>query len=136
MVASLGHGLIERRDRWRSIAAVAVVHICLAYALLYGLSVQVQRTTAAITKLIAVQLDPPVPVVSIAPKLRPAAPSDAAPVAVHDRPGGSTGPSIVKTPNPVAPIVACANGVARRQQRFRDAGRQRQRRWHWRRGRG
>lgn len=109
----LGLGEFERRgflrpgDRWRSIAAVAVVHLGLAYALLYGLSVEVRRSTAAVTHLIAVQLAPPVPVVPVEPKPRPAERA-AAPPAAPDKPGGSTGPSIVKAANPVAPIAAAA----------------------------
>ena len=109
----LGLGEFERRgflrpgDRWRSIAAVAVVHLGLAYALLYGLSVEVRRSTAAVTHLIAVQLAPPVPVVPVEPQQRPAARAAAAPAA-PDKPGGSTGPSIVRAANPVAPIVAAA----------------------------
>jgi len=109
----LGLGQFERRgfsqpgDRWRSIAAVVIVHVALAYGLLYGLSVHVQRTTAAVTQLIAVELAPPVPIVPVEPKKSTASQS-AAPVAARDRPGGSTGPSIVRAANPVAPIVAVA----------------------------
>ena len=108
-----GLGEFERRgflrpgDRWRSIAAVAVVHLGLAYALLYGLSVEVRRSTAAVTHLIAVTLAPPVPVVRVEPKPRPLERAAAAPAA-PDRPGGSTGPSKVRAANPVAPIVAAA----------------------------
>lgn len=113
----LGIGEFERRgfmhpgDRWRSIAAVAVVHIALAYALLSGLSVHVQQSAEAVTQLIAVRLLPPPPVVLVEPKKRSASQS-AAPVAAHDRPGGSTGPSIVRAPNPVAPIVDVAPTVS------------------------
>jgi len=98
-------------DRWRSIAAVAVVHVGLAYALLNGLSVHVQRSTEAVTQLIAVTLAPPPPVIVVEPPKR-AASQSAAPVAAHDRPGGSTGPSIVRAANPVAPIVAMAPTVS------------------------
>lgn len=114
MIAAPGLGHIERRglmkpgDRWRSIAAVAMVHLGLAYALLFGLSVEVERSAAAVSQLIAVQLAPPVPIVPIEPKVRPAAQSAAAPVAARDAPGGSTGPSKITVPNPVAPIVATA----------------------------
>jgi periplasmic protein TonB len=110
----LGLGEFERRgflrpgDRWRSIAAVAVVHLGLAYALLYGPSVEVRRSTAAVTHLIAVQLAPPVPVVPVEPKPRPAERAAAAPPAAPDKPGGSTGPSNIRAANPVAPIVAAA----------------------------
>lgn len=99
---------MDWRDRWRSLAAVAAVHLGLAYALLYGLSVQVQRSTDAISRLIAVELAPPVPVVPIKPKKRSATQSPSAPVAARDAPGGSTGPSKVVVPTPVAPIVAIA----------------------------
>jgi protein TonB len=57
--------------------------------------------------LIAVTLAPPPPVVVVEPKKR-AASQSAAPVAAHDNPGGSTGPSTIRAPNPVAPIVAIA----------------------------
>jgi protein TonB len=113
VVAGSGLGLIEKRgfmqpgDRWRSIAAVAVVHVVLAYALLYGLSVRVQRSAEAVTQLIAVTLAPPPPIVVVEPKKR-ATSSSAAPIAARDNPGGSTGPSTIKAPNPVAPIVAVA----------------------------
>lgn len=101
-------GFIRPGDRWRSIVAVAVVHLGLAYALLSGLSVHVQRSAEAVTQLIAVRLAPPVPVVPVEPKHRPAARTAAAPVAAHDKPGGSTGPSIVRAATPVAPIIAIA----------------------------
>ena len=102
---------MNRSDRWRSIVAVALVHLALAYALLSGLSVHVQQSAAAVTQLIAVQLLPPPPVVVVEPQRR--APSQSsAPVAAHDRPGGSTGPSTVTVPNPVAPIVAIAPTVS------------------------
>jgi protein TonB len=104
-------GFMQPGDRWRSVAAVAVVHLALAYALLYGLSVHVQRSTQAVTRLIAVQLLPPPPLVVIEPKKR-VAPQSAAPVATHDNPGGSTGPSTIRAPNPVAPIVAIAPTVS------------------------
>lgn len=100
-------GFVNRGDRGRSIAAVVLVHIALAYALLSGLSVHVQRLPAAITQLITVQLLPPPPVVVVEPKRR-AASHSAAPVAAHEPPGGSTGSSTVTVPNPVAPIVAIA----------------------------
>ena len=114
MIAELGlrqmdrRGLLKPGDRWRSLAAVGVVHLALAYALLFGLSVEVRRSAAAITRLIAVELAPPVPVVPIQPKVRPAEQSAAAPVAAHDAPGGPTGPSKITIPTPVAPIIAIA----------------------------
>lgn len=104
-------GFVNRGERWRSIAAVALVHIVLAYALLSGLSVRVQRLPATITQLIAVQLLPPPPVVVVEPRHR-ATSHSAAPVAAHDPPGGSTGPSAARAPNPVAPIVAVAPTVS------------------------
>ena len=97
-------------DRWRSIAAAAVVPLGLAYALLYGLSVQVQRSVAAVTQLIAVHLTPP-PLVVVEPK-RLAASQSSAPVAAQDQPGSSTGPSTVKAATPVAPIVSVAPTVS------------------------
>jgi protein TonB len=101
-------GYVDKGERWRSIAAVALVHVGLAYALLSGLSVHVQQSAQAVTQLIAVQLlPPPPPLVVVEPKKRAPAQS-AAPVAAHDRPGGSTGPSTVKAPNPVAAIVPIA----------------------------
>jgi protein TonB len=100
-------GFVNKGDRWRSIAAVAAVHVGLAYALLSGLSVHVQRSAEAVNQLIAVRLLPPPPVVPVGPKKR-AVPQSAAPVAAHDKPGGSTGPSIVRAATPVAPIVAIA----------------------------
>ncbi len=105
------HGYVNQGDRWRSIAAVAVVHVGLAYALLSGLSVHIQTSAQAVTRLIAVRLLPPPPLVVVEPK-RSTASQSAAPVAAHDRPGGSTGPSTVKAPNPVAPIVAMAPTVS------------------------
>ncbi|WP_309662067.1 energy transducer TonB [Sphingomonas sp.] len=104
-------GLLQPADRRRSIAAVAVVHLGLAYALLYGLSVDVRRSTQAVTRLIAVTLSPPPPMVVIEPQ-RHAAAQSAAPVAARDQPGGSTGPSTIRAPNPVAPIVATAPTVS------------------------
>lgn len=105
-------GYVDQGERWRSIAAVVVVHIALAFALLSGLSVHVQQTAQAVTKLIAIQLlPPPPPLVVVQPKHRDAAQS-AAPVAERDRPGSSTGPSIVKIANPVAPVVAVAPTVS------------------------
>lgn len=98
---------MQSGDRWRSIAAVAVVHLGLAYALLYGLSVQVQQSTAAVTHLIAIHLLPPPPLVAVEPQKHVAAASSA-PAAVHDNPGSSTGPSTVRAANPVAPVVASA----------------------------
>ena len=106
-----GFGYIRPGDRWKSIAAVAVVHVALAFALLSGLSVQVQQSAQAVTQLIAIRLLPPPPIVMVEPKRRTASQS-AAPVAAHDLPGGSTGPSKVKAPNPVAPIVAGAPTVS------------------------
>lgn len=104
-------GFVSQRERWRSIAAVAVVHVALAYALLAGLSVNVRQSAQAVTQLIAVRLLPPPPLVVVEPKRRDVSQSPA-PVAAHDRPGGSTGPSTVKAPNPVAPIVAVAPTVS------------------------
>ncbi|MEO7365857.1 MAG: TonB family protein [Sphingomicrobium sp.] len=118
MIAGPGFGQFNKRgfvqpgDRWRSIAAVAAVHLALAYALLFGLSIEVQRSAAAVTRLIAVQLAPPVPVVPVEPKVRAAAQAGGAPVAAHDPPGGSTGPSKIVAPNPVAPIFAMAPTVS------------------------
>ena len=71
----------------------------------------VRQSAQAVTQLIAVRLLPPPPLVVVEPKRRDAAQSPA-PVAAHDRPGGSTGPSTVKAPNPVAPIVAVAPTVS------------------------
>jgi protein TonB len=107
-------GYVDKGERWRSIAAVALVHVGLAYALLSGLSVHVQRSAQAVTQLIAVRLlppPPPPPNVVVEPKKRSPAQS-AAPVAAHDRPGGSTGPSTIKAPNPVAVIVPIAPTVS------------------------
>ncbi|MEO5611815.1 MAG: energy transducer TonB [Sphingomicrobium sp.] len=98
-------------DRWRSIAAVAGVHFALAFALLHGLSVPVQRSADAVTQLIVVRLLPPPPLLVVEPKTRAAA-SSAAPIAARDRPGGATGPSIVRVANPVAAIVAIAPTVS------------------------
>lgn len=105
------HGFVDSGERWRAIAAVAVVHVALAFALLSGLSVHVRQSAQAVTELIAVRLLPPPPIVVVEPKRR-AALQSAAPVAAHDRPGGSTGPSTVRAPNPVAPIVAVAPTVS------------------------
>ena len=103
---------VNEGERWRSIAAVALVHVGLAYALLSGLSVHVQRSAQAVTRLIEIQLlPPPPPPIVVEPKKRTASQS-AAPVAAHDRPGGSTGPSTVKAPNPVAAIVPIAPTVS------------------------
>lgn len=104
-------GFVTERDRWRAVAAVAVVHLALAYALLSGLSVQIQQTAAAVTQLIAVQLAPPVPVVAVEPRER-AVLQSAAPAAAPDRPGGSTGPSAARASNPVAPITVAAPTVS------------------------
>lgn len=103
-------GYLNPGERWRSVAAVAVLHVALAYALLFGLSVKVPTSAEEVTRLIAVRLPPP-PLVVVEPK-RSVASQSAAPVAAHDRPGGSTGPSTVKAPNPVAPIVAVAPTVS------------------------
>lgn len=105
------HGFMQPGDRWRSIAAVAAVHFALAYALLYGLSVQVLRSTAAVTRLIAVHILPPPPLIVVKPTKHAASPSSA-PAAAHDKPGGSTGPSVVRAANPVAAIVAVAPTVS------------------------
>ncbi|MEO8546768.1 MAG: TonB family protein [Sphingomicrobium sp.] len=107
----MSRGWAPQNDRWRSIAAVGVVHLGLAYALLQGLSVHVQRSAAAVTQLIAVRLLPPPPLVRVEPRHRDDRQS-AAPVAAHDAPGGSTGAAIVKAANPVAPTVAAAPTVA------------------------
>lgn len=107
----MNRGYVNHGERWRSIAAVAVVHAVLGYALLYGLSVQIPQSAQSVTRLIAVRLLPPPPLVVVQPK-RSDASQSAAPVAAHDRPGGSTGPSTVQAPNPVAPIVAVAPTVS------------------------
>ena len=104
-------GYVDKGERWRSVAAVALVHVGLAYALLYGLSVHVQRSAQAVTQLIAVRLLPPPPIVVVEPKKRSPAQS-VAPVAAHDRSGGSTGPSTFKAPNPLAVIVPIAPTVS------------------------
>ena len=104
-------GFVNNGERWRSIAAVAVVHVVLAFALLSGLSVHVQQSAQSVTQLIAVQLLPPPPIVVVEPR-RSAASKSAAAVAARDKPGSSTGPSAVKVPNPVAPIVAVAPTVS------------------------
>jgi protein TonB len=106
-----GFGIVPPGDRWRSIAAVAVVHVGLALALLSGFSVHVQRSVQAVTQLIAIRLLPPPPIVVVEPE-RKSALRSAAPVAAHDRPGGSTGPSTVRASNPVAPIIAAAPTVS------------------------
>ena len=102
---------MNKGERWRAIAAVAVVHVALGFALLSGLSVHVRQSAQAVTQLITVRLLPPPPIVVVEPKRRAVAQS-AAPVAAHDRPGGSTGPSTVKAPNPVAAIVPVAPTVS------------------------
>jgi protein TonB len=99
-----------RGDRPRALVAVAVVHFILAVGLIAGLTVRLVGRPEEVTQLVDVRLLPPP--TSPSPSPSPPQPrktsQDSAPRAVPDRLGGSTGPSELRLPVPVAPLVAAS----------------------------
>lgn len=108
MVASpRGYDSARGADRWWSLAAVILVHVVLAWALLAGLRVDVRRQAELITRMVEIDLPPPPPPPAPPPPIEQARSSRAAAApATHDRLGGSTGPSRIPQPVPVAPVIA------------------------------
>ena len=91
------------RERAYALAAVAVVQLCLGFALLTGLRVDLRRSGEVVQQLIAVTLSKPPPPPRLEPRPRPRPQS--APKAAPAKLGGSPGPQPAHAPPAVAPVI-------------------------------
>jgi len=100
------------RERFYALAAVVAVQLCLGFALLTGLRVDIRRSSETVLQLIAVTLSkpPPPPLVQPPPASKPRPQS--APKAAPDKSGGSPGPQPAHAPPAVAPVVALKPSAA------------------------
>jgi protein TonB len=100
------------RERIYALAAVVAVQLCLGFALLTGLRVDIRRSSETVLQLIAVTLSkpPPPPLVQPPPASKPRPQS--APKAAPDKSGGSPGPQPAHAPPAVAPVVALKPSAA------------------------
>jgi protein TonB len=100
------------RERFYALAAVVAVQLCLGFALLTGLRVDIRRSSETVLQLIAVTLSkpPPPPLVQPPPASKPRPQS--APKAAPDTSGGSPGPQPAHAPPAVAPVVALKPSAA------------------------
>ena len=100
------------RERLYALAAVVAVQLCLGFALLTGLRVDIRRSSETVLQLIAVTLSkpPPPPLVQPPPASKPRPQS--APKAAPDKSGGSPGPQPAHAPPAVAPVVALKPSAA------------------------
>ena len=100
------------RERLYALAAVVAVQLCLGFALLTGLRVDIRRSSETVLQLIAVTLSkpPPPPLVQPPPASKPRPQS--APKAAPDKSGGSPGPHPAHAPPAVAPVVALKPSAA------------------------
>ena len=96
------------RERFYALAAVVAVQLCLGFALLTGLRVDIRRSSETVLQLIAVTLSkpPPPPLVQPPPASKPRPQS--APKAAPDKSGGSPGPQPAHAP----PVVALKPSAA------------------------
>ena len=97
-------GYVGPRERIPALVAAAAVQAILVLVLLTGLRVPLSRTSAAVERLIDVQLPPP----PVPPERLPAKPAAPAPKAA--KPAASPGPPVHKVAA-VAPVVALAAPV-------------------------
>ena len=100
------------RERLYALAAVVAVQLCLGFALLTGLRVDIRRSSETVLQLIAVTLSkpPPPPLVQPPPASKPHPQS--APKAAPDKSGGSPGPQPAHAPPSVTPVFAVRPSVA------------------------
>ena len=91
------------RERAYALTAVAVVQLCLGFALLTGLRVDLRRSGEVVQQLIAVTLSKPPPPPRLEPRPRPHPQS--APRAAPAKLGGSPGPQPAHAPPAVAPVI-------------------------------
>jgi periplasmic protein TonB len=104
---------VRPRERAIALAAVVLVQLAFGFALLNGLRVQLSRSGEVVSRLIAVNLQPPPPIVPppAPPQPRPAEQSSA-PKAEPKPLGGSPGPQPAHAPPSVTPVVAVRPSVA------------------------
>ena len=100
------------RERLYALAAVVAVQLCLGFALLTGLRVDIRRSSETVLQLIAVTLSKPPPPPLVQPPPAPKPRPQSAPKAAPDKSGGSPGPQPAHAPPSVAPVVALKPSAA------------------------
>jgi protein TonB len=100
------------RERLYALAAVVAVQLCLGFALLTGLRVDIRRSSETVLQLIAVTLSKPPPPPQVQPRPASKPRPQSAPKAAPDKSGGSPGPQPAHAPPSVAPVVALKPSAA------------------------